>query len=415
MAYTALAIAHAFVGENGVAAEEVKKAYDLRDRASEEERFSISGAYYILGTGDLEKAAQVDRLWTQTYPRDAHAFPQLTYSYRVLGRNDETLAAALESVRLDPTAAPDYVGVVVAYARQGHLDKARATLQGLDARHLNIGGYYWYLVDFLENDAAGMAEHLAREPDYRQFSLEATTAAYAGRLSDSRALSQRAIKSVPRGPSTEVGALDKAEFALWEALFGDSIAARESAMGASKMTTAADWDVQGITALSLALAGETAQSRKLATDLNQRFPENTFVQFSYLPAIRAALALHQGNPQEAIESLRTASPYELGEPGNGSGNGTPMMPVYVRGQAYLAAHQGAQAATEFQRILDNRGLVACNAVGALAHLEVGRAYALSGDTARARTAYRDFLTLWKDADPDIPIYKQAQAEYAKLR
>jgi DNA-binding winged helix-turn-helix (wHTH) protein/tetratricopeptide (TPR) repeat protein len=410
-AYTVAATAHLFMGDNSVAAEEIKKAYNLRDHASEEERFGITGAYYILGTGDLEKAIEADRLWTQTYPRDPYSYPQLAYPYRLLGRNEETLAAALEAVRLDPTDATVADDIVIAYARQGHLDKARATLEDLEARHLNSPDLLWWFIDFLQNDSAGMAEHLARMPNYGRFSIEASSAAYAGKLSDSRGFTQRAIAYVPRGTRSETGALDKAESALWEALFGDSMAARESAMDASKMTTVADWDVQGITALSLALAGETAQSRKLASDLNRRFPERTMVQFSYLPAIQAALALHQGNPQEAIEGLRAASPYELGEPGKG----TPMMPVYVRGQAYLALHQGAQAASEFQRILDNRGLVGNDPIGALAHLGLGRAYAMQGDTAKARTAYQDFLTLWKDADLEIPLLKQAKAENAMLK
>jgi eukaryotic-like serine/threonine-protein kinase len=410
-AYTLAATAHLFMGENSVAAEEIKKAYDLRDHASEEERFGITGAYYIFGTGNLEKAIEADRLWTQTYPRDPYSYPQLAYPYRLLGRNEEALAAALEAVRLDPTDATVSFNIVIAYARQGHLDKARGTLQDLEARHLNSPDSLWWFIDFLQNDSAGMAEHLARMSDYGRFSIEASSAAYAGKLSDSRGLTQRAIASVPRGTRSAIGAIDKAESSLWEALFGDSIAAKESAMDASKMKTVADWDVQGITALSLALAGETTQSSKLATDLNRRFPENTLVQFSYLPAIQAALALHRGNPQEAIEGLRAASPYELGEPGKG----TPMMPVYVRGQAYLALHQGAQAAGEFQRILDNRGLVGNDPIGALAHLGLGRAYAMQGDTVKARTTYQDFLALWKDADPDIPILNQAKAEYAKLR
>jgi DNA-binding winged helix-turn-helix (wHTH) protein/tetratricopeptide (TPR) repeat protein len=411
LAYMGSAIAHSFMGERGIAAEEITKAYDLRDHASEEERFGISGAYYTLGTGDLVKAVQVQQLWTQTYPRDAHAYPQLAYSYRLLGRNDEALAAALESVKLDPTAAPAYTNIVLAYARQGHLDKARATLQDLETRHLNVSEYYSYLVDFLQNDPTAMAEHLARESDYSRFSFEASTAAYSGRVSDSRTLTERAIAAIPQGSQSEAAAVDKAEFSLWLAMFGDSIAARESAMNASKMTRPADWDVRGITALSLALAGETTKSRELASDLNQRFRENTFVQFSYLSAIRAALALHQGKPEEAIEGLRAASPYELGAPGNG----TRMMPVYVRGEAYLAAHQGAEAATEFQKIVDNRGLVANDPVGALAQLGLGRAYNIQGDTARARAAYQNFLTIWKDADPNIPILKQANAEYAKLK
>jgi hypothetical protein len=178
-----------------------------------------------------------------------------------------------------------------------------------------------------------------------------------------------------------------------------------------------DRDVEYGAAFALALSGESSRSQTLANDLERRFPEDTSVRFTYVPAIRAVLALNHGEPSRAIELLQIAVPYDLGAPLCGAPPGFFGMfyPVYVRGQAFLAAHQGAEAAAEFQKILDHRGMVVSDPIGALARVQLGRAFALSGDKTKAKTAYQDFLTLWKDADPDIPILKQAQAEYAKLQ
>jgi len=200
---------------------------------------------------------------------------------------------------------------------------------------------------------------------------------------------------------------------VWEALFGNLPAARQKASAALEFSKGRD--VEYGAAFALAIAGDCSHAETLANDLEKRFPEDTSVQFSYLPTLRALFALNRSEPSHAIEVLQTAIPYELAVPGidyyfffGG------LYPAYVRGGAYLAAHQGAEAAAEFQKILDHHGIVLSDPIGALAHLQLGRTYALQGDTAKAKAAYEDFLTLWKDADPDIPIYKQAKAEYAKL-
>jgi eukaryotic-like serine/threonine-protein kinase len=264
---------------------------------------------------------------------------------------------------------------------------------------------YW--IDFLRNDETGMAEQAGRLGPSVVY-IESSRAAYTGRLARSQDLTQRAIALAMQAHANEgVVAGLEAGSALTEALFGNLAEAKSAAMEASK--SHANCDAQGTAALALVLAGEAAQAEKLAADLNRRFPRGTFVQFLYLPDIRAARALHQGKPEEAVESLRAATAYELAETSNH------MMPVYIRGEAYLSAHQGAPAAAEFQKILDHRTLVLDSPIVALAHLQIGRAYVMQGDTAKARAAYKDFLTLWKDADPDIPVLKQAKAEYAKLQ
>ncbi len=272
------------------------------------------------------------------------------------------------------------------------------------------------MLAFLKNDVAEMAQHVAwsaRKPGVEDVLLvnEADTAAYSGRLKEAREFSRRAMDSAERSGEKETAARYSAASGLREALFGNADEARRRATFALGRT--AGRDVQYGAALTLAYAGDDGRAQALNDDLGKRFPEDTLVQFNYLPTLRAKLAVSQGNISEAIESLRTAAPYELGVP-YGPYGWTALYPVYVRGEAYLAAHQGSEAAVEFQKILDHRGVVFDEAIGALAHLGLARAYALQGDTAKARAAYNDFLTLWKDADPDVPILRHAKAEYAKL-
>ena len=266
-----------------------------------------------------------------------------------------------------------------------------------------------YKIAFLQNDAAGMAKQVewaVSKPgvEDRLLAGEARTAAYSGRLKEAREFSRRAKNSAERAEEREVAATHEAEAALREALFGNSAEARLRATAA--MGLSAGQDMQFTAAL--AFAGEAVRAQKLTDDLGKRFPENTIVHLNYLPTIRAQLALSRNDNSTAIEVLQAAAAYELGSLGG-------LYPVYVRGEAYLAAHQGTEAAAEFQKILDHRGVVLNSPIGALAHLQLARAYAMRGDAAKARAAYQDFLTLWKDADPDIPILKQAKGEYAKLQ
>jgi tetratricopeptide (TPR) repeat protein len=235
--------------------------------------------------------------------------------------------------------------------------------------------------------------------------LEAKTAAYSGRLGRARDLARQAVVSAKRAEEPELAMEYEADAALREALFGNPAQARERAADALELANG--WYAQSVAALALALAGDEARAETLATDLGNRFPEHTIVQSYYLPTVRAQVALSRDDPSKAIDILQAAAPYELSDAGA-------LYPAYVRGESYLAARQGNEAAAEFQKILDHRGIVVNAPIGAMAHLGLGRAYALSGDKSKARTAYQDFLALWKDAEPGIPTLKQAQAEYARL-
>jgi ATP/maltotriose-dependent transcriptional regulator MalT len=269
---------------------------------------------------------------------------------------------------------------------------------------------------FLQNDAAGMAKQVAwsaGKPGIEDelLSLEADTAAYSGRLRDAREFSRRAMDSAQRAGEKEATATCSALSALREALFGNTDEARRRAT--LVMERSAGRDVQYGAALALAYAGGDKRAQTLNDDLDKRFPEDTIVQYNYVPTVRAKLALSKGSTSKAIDVLRAAAPYELGVTTSSLG-GTALYPVYVRGEAYLAARRGTEAVGEFQKILDHRGIVLNEPIGALAHLGLARAYTLLGDAAKASAAYQDFLTLWKDADPDIPIFIAAKAEYAKL-
>jgi hypothetical protein len=274
-----------------------------------------------------------------------------------------------------------------------------------------------YGIAFYQDDPAGMARQVASAASISGdvdllFALEADTAAYFGSLGKAREFSRQAANSAERAGQKETAAEYYAVAALREALVGEAVKARQQVTLAKGRPTGRDIDY-GV-ALALAYAGDDARAQALADDLDKKFPEDTIVQLNYLPTLRARLALSHARPQQALDSLAAAGPYELGLPSLSLYNWPNLYPVYVRGEAYLAAHQGSQAAAEFQKILDHRGIVLNEPIGALAHLGLARAGALQGDTEKAQAAYQDFLTLWKDADPDIPILVAAKAEYAKL-
>jgi predicted Zn-dependent protease len=275
-----------------------------------------------------------------------------------------------------------------------------------------------YFIDFLDHDTSGMAQLVARgtgKPGIEDIFLanEALTAAYSGRLGKARELSRRAEASAQRVGEKEGAAGYVASAALIEALFGNAAEARRQAATALSLSTARD--IQYPVALALGFAGDAARVQVLADDLAKRFPEDTVAQFNYLPTLRGQLALNRNDSSRAIEALEVASPYELGAPGQAFFVFFGLYPVYVRGEAYLAARQGNEAAGEFQKILDHPGVVLNEPIGALAYLGLARAYAMQGDTAKARVAYQDFLALWKNADPDIPILIAAKSEHAKLK
>lgn len=408
--YSLLGILYAVLNDNELKAEAVKKGYDLRGRASEREKFAILWTYYFYGAEDIEKTLQVSQQWTQTYPQDERAFIGLGTCYRMLGRYDEALAAHQQVLRLDPavTIAYEYLGL--SYISMNRLDDARSIMERARARHLDSPdfGFFLYEIDFLQKNSAGMAEQASHLEPGSRFYFERRMASCTGQLSHSRRMIRNATAAWTRANAQEAVADLTAVSALDEALFGNLTEARTAALEALKLKReSTDWDTEGTAAFSLALAGDTTQAERLVTDLNRRLPDGTFMQFVYLPAIQAAVVLHEGRPQEAIEILRVVSPYELTPDG--------IFSAYLRGEAYLSAHQGAEAAGEFQKIVDHPGLVVMQPIGPLAHLGLGRAYVMQGDTAKGRAAYADFLALWKDADADIPIFKQAKAEYAKLK
>ncbi len=419
MAYEALARNYFNIGEAGLAAENAKKAYDLRERVSELEKLHIEGHYYYYVTGDLEKARQTYEVWAQTYPRDSKPRISLAAIYRNFGQYDKSLAETREYVRLDPASSLGYSDLFACYNSLNRLEEARAIGEVAQAKNPDSPGLHTglYELAFLRKDVAGMAKQLAwsaGKPGVEDFLLfsEADTAAYSGLLGKARELTRQAVASAERAKQDETAAAYETGAALREALYGNGPETRQRAAAVFALSTARD--VQTGVALALAFVGDTARAQVLTDDLARRFPEDTNVQFNYLPTLRAQLALNRNDPSKAIEALRIAAPYELGTPGN-SEFSIALYPVYVHGKALLALHQGSEAAVEFQKIIDWPGVAQSAPIGALAHLEIARAYALDRNTAKARIAYQDFLTLWKDADPDIPILIVAKSEYAKLQ
>ncbi len=417
MAYARLGANYYNLGETARAAENTRKAYELRERVSERERFYIVSHFEQYVAGNLEAARKTYELWAQTYPRDDTPPNNLGNIYSALGDYDKSLAAKQETLKLSPDGL-GYSNLISGYLSVSRLDEARATVQEAQAHNLDNPANHLvlYSIDFLQHDAAGMereAAGLMGKPGYDDVMLEteSDTAAYAGQFSKARELTRRASESAQRADEKETAAAYVAESAWREALVGNLSLAKQQAQAALALSTGRD--VEAVSAIALGLAGDVPQATRLAADLAKRFPEDTIVQSNYLPTIHAVTAPQGGGASKAIEALAPVAPYELG--GTSQTISFALYPVYVRGEAYVAAHQGSAAVAEFQKILDHPGVVANEPIGALAHLGLGRAYALSGDKAKAQTAYQDFLALWKDADPDIPILKEAKAEYAKLQ
>ena len=420
LAYAQLGLASSDIGEPSIATGYSRKAYELRDRTSEPEKYFISATFQKEVTGNIETAEQTCELWIQAYPRSEKPHAYLSGAiYPVIGQYEKAVEEAREAIRLKPDNPIPYAFLMYNDAPLNRLDEAKATYEQTLERKLDHPFIHLalYPIAFLQNDAAGMVQQVAWSAgkpgaEDQLVSLEADTAAYSGRLRNAREFSRRAMDSAERTQEKEAAATYSALSGLREALFGNAEEARRRATLA--MGLSAGRDVQYGAALAFVYAGDDARAQALADDLGKRFPEDTIVQFNFLPTLRAKLAVSKGNASEAIESLRTAKPYELGQTTSSAYGWTALYPVYARGEVYLATHQGNEAATEVQKILDHRGIVQNSPIGALAHLQIGRAYAMQGDTAKAKAAYQDFLTLWKDADPDIPILIAAKAEYAKL-
>jgi tetratricopeptide (TPR) repeat protein len=421
LAYAWLGRMYGDIGESSIAADYTRKAYELRDRTSELEKYFISASFHIVVTGNMEKAEQTCELWAQAYPRSEMPHNFLSgMIYSVFGRYEKGVEEATGAIRLNPDNPISYSTLVVNYIPLNRLDEAKAAYGQALGRRLNHPFFRTslYQIAFLQNDAAGMAQQVALAAgnpgvEDELLGLEADTASYFGRVRDAREFSRRAVDSAERTGEKEMAATYSAVSGLREALFGNANEARRRATLA--IGRSAGRDVQYGAALTFAYAGHDGRAQALSDDLGKRFPEDTIVQFNYLLTLRAKLAVNRGNASEALESLRAATPYELGQTTSSTYGWTALYPVFVRGEAYLAAHQGSEAAAEFQKIINHRGIAVNVPIGALAHLGLARAYVLQGDTAKARAAYQDFLTLWKDADRNIPILIAAKAEYAKLQ
>jgi DNA-binding winged helix-turn-helix (wHTH) protein/tetratricopeptide (TPR) repeat protein len=425
-AYVWLSIAYYDLNERGRAAECARKAYQMKEKVSERERFNIEAFYYWNATGELEKAAQTYELWQQDYPRDSGFIASaLAGLYYKLGNYEKSLDESLQRQRLQPNDELQYASLMANYLALNRLDDAEGLYKQAQERKLEgeVLLENGYALAFLRSDDKEMAHIVSSamgKPgmEDRLLSNQADTETWYGRLKRSRELTQRAMVSAKRNDAIETAAGYQAEAALREVECGYDAQARSDANAAIRL--AAGRDVRLMAALALARAGDVTGAEKVAAELDRTFPLDTMIQRYWLPTIRAAVALQRKDPKQAIELLQQASGIELGSPSSF----VLLAPIYVRGESYLALHDGNRAAAEFQKFVDYRGVVATFPWGANARLGLARAYALmlksaaKGDAdkvrAQARARYQDFLNLWKDADADTPILKQAKAEYAKL-
>jgi serine/threonine protein kinase/tetratricopeptide (TPR) repeat protein len=421
-AYAWLGRAYGAIGESDLARETTRTAWRLRNRATDQERFYIDFSYYRLVTGDIEKAAEICRLWAQTYPRDPVPRSFLGSSTSTaLGKFEYAAEEGRKAIELDSENGMAYANLAQAYIYLDRLQDAEKTLQQAAARKLEIPDFlgHGYLIAFLKSDAAEMGRLAVRGEENSKFEdwmrdKEASVLAYSGHLQRARVLTQRAIELARTKGRREAAAQLEAAAAVREALFGNIAEAKR--ILASARGSFNGQDAEYGAALALAIAGESVQAQRFAGDLAKRFQQDTLVQFSHLPVLRAVDALNHREPYKAIELLQTATRYELGYLGaNSVGFAGSLYPIYFRGEAHLRARHGSEAAAEFQKILDHRGIVFAAPIGPLARLQLGRALVSSGDNVRAKAAYQEFLALWKDADHDIPVFQQAKLEYARLQ
>jgi DNA-binding winged helix-turn-helix (wHTH) protein/tetratricopeptide (TPR) repeat protein len=421
MAYASLGLMYGTTGEPALATENIRKAYELRERASDNERFFIAAYYDGRATGNQEKAQKTCEAWAQAYPHNFIPHAMLSgFIYPASGRYQQAAEEAEKAIQLGPDMAIGYLNLGFSYIyrdRPADSEKAiqRASERNVEDPFLSV---LRFDVAFLKDDRAEMERQLTLAQgksgtadwisDRGAFVL-----ANSGHLREARKMSRQAVDFSVEAGHRERAALFETRAALREAFLGNSAEAKQRAVAALEL--ARNREVQYGTAVALALSGDSTQALILVNDLDRTFPEDTAVRFNYMPTVGALVTLNRGESSRATDLLQTAVPNELGQPRSAvNGYFGALYPIYVRGEAYLAGRQGAEAAMEFQKILDHRGAVIGDLIGTLARLQLGRAYVLSGDKTRAKIAYRDFLTLWKDADPDIPIFRQAKAEYAKL-
>ena len=410
MAYVNLGASYDVLGEYNRDAEPLRKAFALRDRASERERFEIAAVFYQNVSQQTDQTIQNCELWEQSYPRDFKPHGILGVENGALAKYERSAEEFRRAIELDPTKPLAYGGLLVDLMALNRFAEARAVYQEAQARKVDAGEMerLRYQLAFVEGDTlmmAKLAESLSSEPGYegRVLFEESNTAAYFGRLKAARELSRRSEEKALSEKDTGTAAQIEADVSIREALFGNSGAAHSHAAAAVRLGGAPGFHV-----MALALAGDTTQAMEVVHHIESETPPGAFMDKVTHTEFRGAIELNRGNAMRALEYLGPAASFEAGWY-------LVYRPAYLRGEAYLLAHRGQEAAEEFQKIIDHRGVVVNQPFGALAHLGLARAYTMQGDIPKARTSYQDFLTLWKDADPDIPILKQAKAEYANLR
>jgi eukaryotic-like serine/threonine-protein kinase len=415
LGYFGLSFTYANLGEIKLASENARKAYDLRERVSEREKLLIAGYYHMNVTGALEKANQVLQLEVQIYPDEFRPHNALGVNHLSLGDYEKAAVHFRESLRLRPDHSYDYGNLAGALIALNRFDEAGSAVEAALAKKMESRGLHLtlYVLAFLQDDTGGMERELnwaASKPGAEDLMLavHADAEAFHGHLNKARDFSWRAAESAQRNNQTENAALWQACAALRDAEVGEFVRARQHA---AALAVAPRRDVKVLAALSLARAGDLRRAQALTDELAKDYPDNTMVNFYWLPTIRAAIEISRHDPAQAIEILRTTSHYELGTPAPFGD----LRPVYLRGHAYLQLHDGPQAAVEFQKMLDHRGIVQNSTLGVLAHLGLARAYVLSGELPKARAKYQDFFALWKEADPDVPILRAAREEYEKLQ
>jgi eukaryotic-like serine/threonine-protein kinase len=418
MAYAGLSTTYVDIGETGQAVPIIEKAYELRDRVSERERYYIEAHYADFGSGDLIKARESYEQWLKIYPRDEVTYTNLGVVYFQLGDYQKGFDASMTSFKINPSGL-NSTNLIQAYQTLNRFDEAMALAadaqsKGLDSSYLHLS---LYQLAFLRNDSKAMAAEVSwsRGKSGAEDVLtnqEADTAGYYGQFRKAETLTKQAVEEAERADEKEIAAEYWTQAALRSALLGYSDDAKKNVAAASALASAPD--INFLMALALAFAGDSAKAEALTEALAKKAGSNTAINSIYLPALRAQIALNRHDPQKAVEELATAEKYELGQiqlsaitPG--------VYAPYVRGEAYLALKQGAQAAAEFQKVVDRPGVVVNNPNGIMAYLGLARAYALQGDDAKARVAYQNLFAKWKDADADLPALLQARAEYAKLK
>jgi len=416
MAYADLGIAYDNSGESQRAVENLTKAYSLRDKLSERERYRITAMYYSDVTGDLEREKEICKLWTQTYPRDSNAHGLLGVVYATLGQREDAADQFQAALRPNPESAIAYGNLAVSLIALNRFDEASALLG--QAKERGLAGLIihenQYSIAFLRGDTAGMENEVAWAAgrvgiEDQILSQHSDTMAYHGLLAKARELSRRAVESAVREGDTETAAIWKINAAMREMELGNRLLAEQGIREALSLASTRETKIAA--AVVLAGNGDTTRVKPIIEELESGNPSNTILKSYWLPTLKASLAIHAGHPQEAIALLQIPAPYELGE----AAYVFNMYPAYLRGQAYLLVHDGAAAAAEFKKLADHTGIVQNDILGALSCLQLARAKAMMGDEGGARNQYNHFLALWQNGDPDIPIFKEARAEYGRLK